>query len=294
MRTELESFRAGPDSELTQMIDAEPITAERAGPSGKWCQIDIQAFWDDRPDGNIRVLDGVSGKDDGKMKGKDDGKMKGIRQFRSGRVSAFTLIELLIVVAIIAILAAIAVPNFLEAQTRAKISRTKSDMRSLATALESYFSDYNEFPETQPINNYSHVFVQYLSPLTTPVAYITSVDLVDPFTPAPDPTIGWTLAPDWKGTYQYIHYGGFWGVACHPDFVLRAFIIHTYGPSRAEPHMSHYPYTKLVNPNYVPGGHYMWPPAPEDCLYDPSNGTRSRGGIGRCSGFPGLPQALGG
>ena len=38
----------------------------------------------------------------------------------------FTLIELLIVVAIIAILAAIAVPNFLEAQVRAKVSRVKS------------------------------------------------------------------------------------------------------------------------------------------------------------------------
>ena len=51
---------------------------------------------------------------------------------------AFTLIELLIVVAIIAILAAIAVPNFLEAQTRSKVSRTKADMRAMATALDHY------------------------------------------------------------------------------------------------------------------------------------------------------------
>ena len=46
---------------------------------------------------------------------------------------AFTLIELLIVVAIIAILAAIAVPNFLEAQTRSKVSRALADMRSIKT-----------------------------------------------------------------------------------------------------------------------------------------------------------------
>ena len=57
----------------------------------------------------------------------------------------FTLIELLIVVAIIAILAAIAVPNFLEAQTRAKVSRVKNDLRSVATALESYFVDFNMY-----------------------------------------------------------------------------------------------------------------------------------------------------
>jgi len=58
----------------------------------------------------------------------------------------FTLIELLIVVAIIAILAAIAVPNFLEAQTRAKVSRLKADMRSAATGLEAYAVDNNDYP----------------------------------------------------------------------------------------------------------------------------------------------------
>ena len=58
----------------------------------------------------------------------------------------FTLIELLIVVAIIAILAAIAVPNFLEAQVRSKVSRARSDQRSLATAIEAYFVDNNLYP----------------------------------------------------------------------------------------------------------------------------------------------------
>ena len=62
------------------------------------------------------------------------------------RLSAFTLIELLIVVAIIAILAAIAVPNFLEAQVRSKVSRIRADQRTMSTALEAYAVDHNKYP----------------------------------------------------------------------------------------------------------------------------------------------------
>ncbi len=80
---------------------------------------------------------------------------------------AFTLIELLIVVAIIAILAAIAVPNFLEAQVRAKVSRAKADMRSIATGLEAYHVDNNSYPDLSAI--FGGIFV------TTPVAYLTSI-----------------------------------------------------------------------------------------------------------------------
>jgi type II secretion system protein G len=92
---------------------------------------------------------------------------------------AFTLIELLIVVAIIAILAAIAVPNFLEAQVRSKVSRVKNDHRTLATALEAYYGDYNRYPRDQD-NNPFHPTERGFYDLTTPVAYITSLPR-DPF-----------------------------------------------------------------------------------------------------------------
>jgi prepilin-type N-terminal cleavage/methylation domain-containing protein len=91
---------------------------------------------------------------------------------------AFTLVELLIVVAIIALLAAIAMPNFLEAQTRSKVSRAKADMRSLATAIEAYRTDTNHYPPPYGVAVGGR---DSLSVLSTPVAYISSAKLLDPF-----------------------------------------------------------------------------------------------------------------
>jgi type II secretory pathway pseudopilin PulG len=92
----------------------------------------------------------------------------------------------LIVVAIIAILAAIAVPNFLEAQVRSKVSRCKGDLRSIAVAIEAYRADSTGYPLDDVWYTYPQYFGRpagdkrpvpdlVLWVTTTPVAYITSI-----------------------------------------------------------------------------------------------------------------------
>jgi len=83
----------------------------------------------------------------------------------------FTLIELLIVVAIIGILAGIAIPNFLGARNRARVSRVFADFRTIGTALESYYVDNTEYPS-------ENTWVADLTP-----DYITSIP-DDPFADA--------------------------------------------------------------------------------------------------------------
>ena len=105
--------------------------------------------------------------------------------------NAFTLIELLIVVAIISILTSIAVPNFLNAQTRARVARVQADLAVLGTALEEYRTDYPDYPKSiyldlGDIEVRLGIFAT-LPALTTPVQYLTSLPK--------DPFVG--------GNYQY-------------------------------------------------------------------------------------------
>jgi len=66
------------------------------------------------------------------------------------RRGGFTLIELMIVVAIIGILAAIAIPNFLRFQLKAKSSEGKTNIAAIRTAEESYFAEYGNYVSALP------------------------------------------------------------------------------------------------------------------------------------------------
>lgn len=58
----------------------------------------------------------------------------------------FTLIELMIVIAIIGILAAIAIPQFAAYRQRGVKSTMDADVKNIATAVEAYFQDFNSYP----------------------------------------------------------------------------------------------------------------------------------------------------
>lgn len=101
------------------------------------------------------------------------------------RQKGFTLIELLIVVAIIGIIAAIAIPNLLNAINRGKQKRTMGDMRSIATAVEAYSVDNNFYPKLSTAGAVKPVLEHYLEP-----TYIKVI-------PASD---GWRMNMHWMGS----------------------------------------------------------------------------------------------
>jgi prepilin-type N-terminal cleavage/methylation domain-containing protein len=75
------------------------------------------------------------------------------------RRAGFTLIELLIVVVIIGILSAIAIPKFAATKDKAKLAGVKSDLRNTETAEEAYFSDYSTYGDYGQLQVASNLLV---------------------------------------------------------------------------------------------------------------------------------------
>lgn len=182
----------------------------------------------------------------------------------------FTLIELLIVIAIIAILAAIAIPNFLAAQTRSKVSRAKAEMRSIASALEAYYVDYNRYvPYFWRYSPLASLPVSMrLSRLTTPVAYMTKVPMPEPFRDR--------RLPAAYDTYDYVDEQTLreYNPQIYGNTLGAAWRINSAGPDTWNTFARYEGWTSSIG--CPPEIHVPW--------YDPTNGIVSNGDIVRVGG----------
>lgn len=207
---------------------------------------------------------------------------------------AFTLIELLIVVAIISILAAIAVPNFLEAQTRSRVSRIKADMRTLTVGVEAYQIDNRMYPFRRNLQETAtrkpHVpetpwRMRQMAALTTPVAYITSLppDIFSINVKPPNNIIDYydPTQVSWLINYRHAY-----NPALQVSPAQAGWMLVSVGPDKWLGAIDNSSNDDPATPFELRGTIYM--------PYDPTNGTISSGNIwsGQYGGIDGAGNKL--
>lgn len=104
---------------------------------------------------------------------------------------------------IIGVLAAIAVPNFLEAQVRAKVARSKAEMRTISIALEANYIDNKVYPAS-PQSEIDHA---WMTNLTTPISYLSNESYIDPFS-------------DNGQLYQFYNLKNVYSSSAFPSYIL--------------------------------------------------------------------------
>jgi type II secretion system protein G len=206
----------------------------------------------------------------------------------------FTLIELLIVIAIILILIGIALPNFLEAQLRAKTAKVQGDLRGLATAVEMYSLDWRKYPCDQQEDPKAFPrcgigdWWAAGNKITTPVAYIKRIP-VDPFVLALKAGGGQSIVNSWYVSRE--------GYGCDETFMSKPSYCRSRGRPVTvggrtnvrlfDPPRSRYQYG-FISPG--PDGYWEWDRvqnAPgmsktffgDVMYYTPTNGSNSQGDL---------------
>jgi general secretion pathway protein G len=204
------------------------------------------------------------------------------------RNRGFTLIELLIVIAIILILIAIALPNFLEAQQRARLTSTRACLRMYQQSNEAYFTDFNIHiadvdggeAEKSTGRSWSSLFgvgrgircdgsemCSYMM-LTTPIPY-TKTLCYDPFLEQRnDPVAGKSISfPEYTTLYS----GGVQRVRNGNSYGLR-YVFLSRGPDLDQDAKSYENLWRDLGPHTH---HSTWFPT----IFSPTNGSKSDGDL---------------
>ncbi len=213
----------------------------------------------------------------------------------------FTLIELLIVIAIILILISIALPNFLEAQQRAKVAKAKGEMKAYMVGMESYRLDFGGYPrdhdsvwphpEAKDQDGYTQ--------LTSPIKYLSKLPM-DPW--GSQVTTGGYVAGGVARNRAFYYEGGSGsdelgsfdgkggqcGTAGSTKLLYKNKLLRSWGSNRCV-----HAYLMLsIGPNAdddtwggpAGGGNDQFPYALSLGIYSPTNGTVSAGDIYKTTG----------
>jgi len=166
------------------------------------------------------------------------------------RSRGYSLIEALIVVTVLLILTLIAIPNYQEARIRSMVAASRTDLRTICQAYQSYDADHSALPP------YRNLGMHFVEPhfLTTPVPYLTQVPEDLFFQAQIVDTRHGPIALTYPVAAQYAYYA----LSSHYQGLLKDNIRYVLA-GRGPDHQLEFGYLIVE--------------------YDPSNGVRSRGDI---------------